>query len=250
MSETVRSRSQRMSSKKRKIVLSFSVWQLEPHPQAPPPRANDCCGRRPSSSTARASTRSASTASSRRRASPARPSTGTSRARRTSSRPTSASRMRPSAARSTRRTRRPTTPKQLVGLVIEGLADDVGRLHTRGCPFINAAAEYPDADSPRAPGRRRAPRRGSAASSSRCSTAAGAADPATAAAQLVLLRDAAMVGGLPRRLGARAPRVRECRDPRGRPHSVARPHLPRPTHVQLRRPGALGRSPDGWGPFS
>ena len=53
----------------------------------------------------------------------------------------------------------------LVGLVIEALADDVARHHTRGCPFINAAAEYPDAASgvrtavsPRPTGREPRPR--------------------------------------------------------------------------------------------
>ena len=49
-------------------------------------------------------------------------------------------------------------PDELIGLVIEGLADDVARLHTRGCPFINAAAEYPDAGQSGTAGHRRAPR--------------------------------------------------------------------------------------------
>ncbi|GAA1751674.1 TetR/AcrR family transcriptional regulator [Agromyces humatus] len=85
-------------------------------------------------------------------------------------------------------------PDELVGLVIEGLADDVARLHTRGCPFINAAAEYPDADSPvrQAIGEHREWFRGELES---LLDAAGAPDPATSAGQLVLLRDAAMVGG-------------------------------------------------------
>ncbi|MET1018828.1 MAG: TetR/AcrR family transcriptional regulator [Microterricola sp.] len=85
-------------------------------------------------------------------------------------------------------------PKQLVGLVIAGLADDVARHHTRGCPFINAAAEYPDADSPvrQAVGEHRAWFR---AELETVLTAAGVTDAAGAAAQLVLLRDAAMVGG-------------------------------------------------------
>ena len=38
-------------------------------------------------------------------------------------------------------------PDQLLDLVIEGLAQDVAQRHTRGCPFINAAAEYPDPTS-------------------------------------------------------------------------------------------------------
>jgi AcrR family transcriptional regulator len=85
-------------------------------------------------------------------------------------------------------------PKQLVGLVIEGLADDVARHHTRGCPFINAAAEYPDAGS----GVRRTVARHREWFRSELEsvlTAAEVPDAAGAAAQLVLLRDAAMVGG-------------------------------------------------------
>ncbi|MBO9578830.1 MAG: TetR/AcrR family transcriptional regulator [Microbacteriaceae bacterium] len=85
-------------------------------------------------------------------------------------------------------------PKQLVEAVIEGLADDVARHHTRGCPFINAAAEYPDAAS----GVRRAVqehRTWFRAELERLLAAAGSSDPEGAAAELVLLRDAAMVGG-------------------------------------------------------
>ncbi|MFB9310863.1 AcrR family transcriptional regulator [Agromyces hippuratus] len=85
-------------------------------------------------------------------------------------------------------------PKQLVGLVIEGLADDVARHHTRGCPFINAAAEYPDAAS----GVRRAVaghREWFRSELESVLTAAEVEDPVGAAGQLVLLRDAAMVGG-------------------------------------------------------
>lgn len=85
-------------------------------------------------------------------------------------------------------------PKQLVELVIAGLADDVARHHTRGCPFINAAAEYPNADSPvrQAVGAHRAWFRTELES---VLNAAAVPDAAGAAAQLVLLRDAAMVGG-------------------------------------------------------
>ncbi len=85
-------------------------------------------------------------------------------------------------------------PDALVGLVIEGLADDVARLHTRGCPFINAAAEYPDPASAvrLAVGEHREWFRSELEG---LLTAAEADDPKTAAGQLVLLRDAAMVGG-------------------------------------------------------
>ncbi|GAA1059182.1 TetR/AcrR family transcriptional regulator [Agromyces bracchium] len=85
-------------------------------------------------------------------------------------------------------------PRELVGLVIDGLADDVARHHTRGCPFINAAAEYPDADS----GVRRAVaahREWFRSELEHVLEAADAADPRLGAAELVLVRDAAMVGG-------------------------------------------------------
>ena len=85
-------------------------------------------------------------------------------------------------------------PRALLGLVIDGLADDVARLPTRGCPCINAAAEYPDPASGvrQAVGEHREWFRGELEA---LLAAAGAGDPTTAAGQLVLLRDAAMVGG-------------------------------------------------------
>ena len=75
-----------------------------------------------------------------------------------------------------------------------GLADDVARLHTRGCPFINAAAEYPDPASGvrKAVGDHREWFRSELES---LLAAADIDDPPTTAGQLVLLRDAAMVGG-------------------------------------------------------
>jgi AcrR family transcriptional regulator len=85
-------------------------------------------------------------------------------------------------------------PVELVGLLIEGIAEDVARHHTRGCPFINAAAEYPDADSGvrRAVDTHRAWFRGVL---EQVLTDAGVDDAVTRAGQLVLLRDAALVGG-------------------------------------------------------
>jgi hypothetical protein len=82
----------------------------------------------------------------------------------------------------------------MLALLIEGLADDIARNHTRGCPFINASAEYPDADSPvrQTVARHRAWFR---ATIEQLLGAAGTPDPQAAAAELVLLRDAAMVGG-------------------------------------------------------
>ena len=35
-------------------------------------------------------------------------------------------------------------PDALLELVIAGIEQDIRERHTRGCPFINAAAEYPD----------------------------------------------------------------------------------------------------------
>ncbi|MCF4123376.1 TetR/AcrR family transcriptional regulator [Antribacter sp. KLBMP9083] len=85
-------------------------------------------------------------------------------------------------------------PVELVGLLIEGIAEDVARHHTRGCPFINAAVEYADTGSRvrRAVDKHRAWFRGSLEHVLR---SAGADDPVTKAGQLVLLRDAALVGG-------------------------------------------------------
>ena len=84
-------------------------------------------------------------------------------------------------------------PEQLVGLVIEGIAEDAGRFHTRGCPFINAAAEFPDPDSEvrQVVRRHREWFRSTLADVMR---AAGHPDPDGAAAALVLLRDATLVG--------------------------------------------------------
>ncbi|SMH49015.1 transcriptional regulator, TetR family [Rathayibacter oskolensis] len=85
-------------------------------------------------------------------------------------------------------------PKVLLGLVIDGLSDDIARLHTRGCPFINAAAEYPD---PGSAVRRDVTvhREWFRSTLESLLAAADVDEPAAAAAQLVLLRDAAMVGG-------------------------------------------------------
>lgn len=85
-------------------------------------------------------------------------------------------------------------PHELVGLVIDGLADDIAHRHTRGCPFINAAAEYPDpASAVRVTvARHRAWFREELET---LLTAAEVPSPGRAAGELVLLRDAAMVGG-------------------------------------------------------
>jgi AcrR family transcriptional regulator len=85
-------------------------------------------------------------------------------------------------------------PAALVDAVIEGIAQDAERFHTRGCPFINASAEYPDPDSPVRHVVRRH-RDWFRATLAEVLTAAGVADPDAKAASLVLLRDAMLVGG-------------------------------------------------------
>lgn len=88
---------------------------------------------------------------------------------------------------------RDAAPAELLGLVIDGVAEDATRLHTRGCPFINASAEFPDADGPvRSVVRQH--RDWFRGTLTALATAAGSPDPAATAAGLVLLRDAMLVG--------------------------------------------------------
>lgn len=84
--------------------------------------------------------------------------------------------------------------EQLLAAIIDAIADDVTRHHTRGCPFINASAEYPDATSPvrRTVAEHRAWFRGELRAALE---AAGRPDAEEGAGALVLLRDAALVGG-------------------------------------------------------
>lgn len=87
-----------------------------------------------------------------------------------------------------------TDPAQLVDAVIEGIAADIRLRHTRGCPFINAAAEYPDAAG--AVRRLIDEHREWFRSTLRAvAEQAGLESPDDVAASLVLLRDAALVGG-------------------------------------------------------
>ena len=84
-------------------------------------------------------------------------------------------------------------PLVLLDMTIAGIERDIRERHTRGCPFINAAAEYPDDGPVReliADHREwfRSTLRGLA-------DAAGLTEPDDVAASLVLLRDAALVGG-------------------------------------------------------
>ncbi|MHC9044491.1 TetR/AcrR family transcriptional regulator [Microbacterium saperdae] len=87
-----------------------------------------------------------------------------------------------------------TDPEGLLDAVVEGIAADIRLRHTRGCPFINAAAEYPDAEGAvrRLIDEHREWFRGTLQS---VAETAGSERPAEVAASLVLLRDAALVGG-------------------------------------------------------
>jgi len=87
-----------------------------------------------------------------------------------------------------------SSPDELLEILIQGIADDVTFLHTRGCPFINASAEYPDASS-RVRVAVREHRAWFRDELRGALEAAGRPDPSGAAAALVLLRDAALVGG-------------------------------------------------------
>ncbi len=84
-------------------------------------------------------------------------------------------------------------PSVLLDLVVTGIEQDIRLRHTRGCPFINAAAEYAEqgpvrdliADH----------REWFRSTLEQLATAARLEEPAEVAASLVLLRDAALVGG-------------------------------------------------------
>lgn len=85
-------------------------------------------------------------------------------------------------------------PDDLLGAVVQGIAADIRERHTRGCPFINAAAEYPDADG----AVRRLideHREWFRSTLQQVAAAVGLERPDEVAASLVLLRDAALVGG-------------------------------------------------------
>ena len=84
-------------------------------------------------------------------------------------------------------------PLVLLDLRIAGIEHDIRERHTRGCPFINAAAEYPDDGPVRALIADH--REWFRATLRRLAAAAGLTEPDDVAASLVLLRDAALVGG-------------------------------------------------------
>lgn len=85
-------------------------------------------------------------------------------------------------------------PRRTLALLLDGLADEICGPAFRGCPFINAAAEYPEAAHPvrlLIEDHRTWFRTALAELAAGC----GHPEPAEAAAALVLLRDGAMVGG-------------------------------------------------------
>ena len=85
------------------------------------------------------------------------------------------------------------TSQERLSAIFLGIADDAEKHHLRGCPFINAAAEYPDPDSAvrRAVSRHRDWFRSAL---ELAFNAAGRRDARRDAAMLVLLRDATLVG--------------------------------------------------------
>lgn len=87
-----------------------------------------------------------------------------------------------------------TDPARLIDAVIDGIVADIRLRHTRGCPFINAAAEYPDGDGP-VRTMIDEHREWFRSTLEQVAEAGGLERPADVAASVVLLRDAALVGG-------------------------------------------------------
>lgn len=87
-----------------------------------------------------------------------------------------------------------TDPSDLLRALVDGVAEEVCQPAFRGCPFINAAAEYPDPDHPvrRAVAEHRAWFHQCLADAL---AMAGHADPQSGAWTLAMLRDGAMVAG-------------------------------------------------------
>ncbi len=88
----------------------------------------------------------------------------------------------------------PDAAARLIRAIAGGIGGELCSRGFRGCPFINAAAEFPDPASPvhRAVVEHRA---WLADVLTRAFTAAGRPDPAEAARRFVMLRDGAMVAG-------------------------------------------------------
>ncbi|MEC3978383.1 TetR/AcrR family transcriptional regulator [Amycolatopsis sp. H20-H5] len=85
-------------------------------------------------------------------------------------------------------------PAELLKLLMLGIGDEIRGPGFRGCPFINAAAEYPAPEHPvrRVVREHRTWFRGAVAG---VLEATGHPEPAEGARELTLLRDGAMVGG-------------------------------------------------------
>lgn len=85
-------------------------------------------------------------------------------------------------------------PQELLDLVVRGIGDELCGPGFRGCPFINAAAEYPDPDHPvhRAVVAHRTWFEETVAG---LLAAAGHPEPKAAAHMFLMLRDGAMVAG-------------------------------------------------------
>ncbi|AUI61233.1 TetR/AcrR family transcriptional regulator [Amycolatopsis sp. BJA-103] len=85
-------------------------------------------------------------------------------------------------------------PSKMLEILVLGIGEEICAPGFRGCPFINAAAEYPD---PEHPVRRvvREHRTWFRDSIAEIVGATGHPDPAAAARELTFLRDGAMVGG-------------------------------------------------------
>jgi AcrR family transcriptional regulator len=86
-------------------------------------------------------------------------------------------------------------PRALLDALLSGVANRVGRRAFRGCPFLNLATEFPDANHP---GRviARANKERMRARLATIIAKLGAVDPNRAAAQIALLIDGAYVSGL------------------------------------------------------
>ena len=85
------------------------------------------------------------------------------------------------------------SPEHMLESALEGIADDATRHHTRGCPFINATAEFPDPESPvrKVVAEHRAWFRSSLA---RYLTDAGRPEPEQTVDALAILRDGVLIG--------------------------------------------------------
>jgi AcrR family transcriptional regulator len=86
-------------------------------------------------------------------------------------------------------------PRALLDALLSGVANWVGRSAFRGCPFLNLATEFPDANHP---GRviARANKERMRARLATIVAKLGAVDPIRAASQIALLIDGAYVSGL------------------------------------------------------